>query len=73
MAILTVGIIGWLWITVMAFSEGETLWGIGCLILSPLCIVYGFLNLPELKLPLILVLVGFIGRIGLTLLAISMG
>jgi len=25
--VVAVGIIGWLWITVMAFSEGETLWG----------------------------------------------
>jgi len=64
------GIIGWLWITVMAFSEGEMLWGIGCLIISPLCVVYGILNIEELKVPLIMVCVGFIGRI---VLAVMLG
>ncbi len=73
MTVLAVGVIGWLWITVMAFSEGETLWGVGCLIISPLCLIYGFLNLQELKIPFVMVLVGFVGRIGIGLLAASMG
>jgi len=73
MMIVGVGIIGWLWIVVAAFTEGEALWGIGCLIISPLCLIYGFLNFQELKLPFYLVLVGFIGRIGVGLLAASVG
>ena len=73
MTALAASIIGWLWITVMAFSEGETLWGIGCLIISPLCLVYGFLNLQELKIPFGMVLVGLVGRIGLGLVAASVG
>ena len=72
MTVLAVGIIGWLWITVMAFSEGETLWGIGCLIISPLCVVYGLLNFQELKIPFIMVCVGFVGRIALVVLAASL-
>ena len=70
--VVAVGIIGWLWITVAAFSDGETLWGIGCLIISPLCLVYCFLIFQELKIPLLLVGVGFIGRIGLGILAMGM-
>ena len=73
MAVLTVGVIGWLWITVTAFGDGETLWGSGCLIISPLCLIYGFLNLQELKIPFFMVLVGFVGRISIGLLAASMG
>jgi hypothetical protein len=72
-SLLAVSVIGWLWITVMAFSEGETMWGIGCLIISPLCVVYGLMNFQEMKIPLILVIVGFVGRIGIGIVAVSMG
>lgn len=70
LTIMGVGVVGWLWITVMAFSEGETLWGVGCLIISPLCLVYGFLNLEELKIPFLMVLVGLVARIGIGVLAL---
>jgi len=73
MALFAVGIIGWLWITVMAFKEGEMLWGIGCLIISPLCFVYGFLNFDELKIPVFMLLGGFVGRIAVGVLAASVG
>ncbi len=68
--VIVVGVIGWLWITVMAFSDGEMLWGIGCLIISPLCLVYGFLNFQELKIPLVLAGIGFVGRIGLGVVSV---
>lgn len=68
---IAVSIIGWLWITVMAFSEGEMLWGIGCLIISPLSIVYGLLNFHELKIPFFLALGGFLGRIAVGAVALS--
>ena len=67
------GIIGWLWITVMAFSEEETGWGIGCLIISPLCLVYALLNFQELKIPFLLVLGGLVGRLAVGMIAASMG
>lgn len=70
--VVAVSIIGWLWIVVTAFSDGETLWGIGCLIISPLCIVYGILNYQELKIPFYMVLGGIIGRIGFGTLAVML-
>lgn len=63
MAAMAAAVIGWLWITVMAFSEGETLWGVGCLVISPLCVVYGLLNFQELKIPVLLLLAGLAGQI----------
>lgn len=66
---MAVAIIGWLWITVTAFSEGDVLWGVGCLIISPLSVVYGIMNWYELKLPVIMVAVGFFGRVFATILA----
>ena len=72
LVMLGAGIIGWLWITVMAFSEGETLWGVGCFIISPLCLVYGFLNFQELKIPFLMVLAGFVGRIGIGFLTAAL-
>ena len=73
MAVFAVGIIGWLWIAVMAFNEGEVLWGLGCLIISPLCIVYAILNFEELKIPLFMVCGGFVGNIALVLIGSAMG
>ncbi len=65
------GFVGWIWITVFAFTEGETLWGVGCLIISPICLVFGFLNLQELKIPLALLIGGVVGKIAIA--AISAG
>ncbi|TWU31771.1 hypothetical protein [Novipirellula artificiosorum] len=70
--VVGVSIIGWLWIVVAAFSDGETLWGIGCLIISPLCLVYGFLNFHELKIPFLMVLLGFAARVGIGLIVFAM-
>ncbi|MCA9139369.1 MAG: hypothetical protein KDB00_21490 [Planctomycetales bacterium] len=64
-AALGIGIIGWLWITVAAFSDGEALWGIGCIVISPVCVVYGLLNFQELKVPVLMVIGGFIMRIAI--------
>ena len=69
---LAAGFVGWLWITVMAFSEGETLWGVGCLIFSPLCIVYGLMNFEELKIPFFMILGGIVGPIAIGGIAIGM-
>lgn len=60
---LLASVVGWLWICVAAFSEGETLWGIGSLLLPFVCVIYGIINFQELKIPLGLVLVGTVGRI----------
>ncbi|CAD72963.1 hypothetical protein-putative transmembrane protein [Rhodopirellula baltica SH 1] len=64
-------IIGWLWIAVMAFSEGEVLWGIGCLIISPLCLVYGIMNFQELKIPVLMLGIGLLARIGVAAAAFA--
>jgi len=67
------GIVGWLWITAIAFSEGEVLWGVGCLLISPVCLVYGFMNFEELKIPFLLLLGGFLGRLAVVGIAMSLG
>lgn len=69
---LAAGIIGWLWITVMAFSEGETLWGVGCLIISPLCILFGLMHFQDLKIPFFMVVGGFVVRVAILAMAIGM-
>lgn len=71
LAAMGVGIVGWLWITVMAFSDGETLWGIGCLIISPVSIIYGLLNFHELKVPVLMVCGAAILRIALGVYVLS--
>ncbi|MGB7327659.1 MAG: hypothetical protein WBD31_22465 [Rubripirellula sp.] len=68
-----VGVIGWLWITVLAFTEGEVLWGIGCLIISPLCLVYAFLNFDEMKIPFLMVVGGFVSRVAIGVLTFALG
>lgn len=72
LTVIGVGVVGWLWITMMAFNEGETGWGIGCLILSPVCIIYGLLNFQELKVPFFMVVGGLVGRIGIGVLGALM-
>lgn len=68
-----VSIIGWLWITAVAFSEGETLWGVGCLFLAPLCFVYAIFNFQELKIPFFMILGAFALRIAILAVTVGMG
>lgn len=69
---MIVGAIGWLWIVVTAFSDGEAIWGVGCLILWPVSLIYGIMNFGDLRIPFFMLLVGMLGRIGLAVVAIAM-
>lgn len=73
LTVLGVGVVGWLWITVMAFSEGETLWGLGSLIFFPVCVIYALLNFQELKIPFFMITASFVLRILIGVAAIAMG
>ncbi|MFO1065072.1 MAG: hypothetical protein U0892_14500 [Pirellulales bacterium] len=63
-----IGLAGWLWIVVMAFSEGDTLWGVGGLIFPLIALIYGAINFQELKVPVILMRTGMVIRIALAVL-----
>jgi hypothetical protein len=66
--LLLVGMVGWLWIVILAFGEGEALWGLGCLIFPPLTVVYGGLNYQEAKIPFWIVTIGFGINVGIRIL-----
>lgn len=67
------GFVGWIWIVVIAFSNEEVLWGIGSIFVPFVAPIYGFLNLGEAKIPLILYGVGFAGNILLTIVGLATG
>ena len=52
--------IGGLWLAINAFRAGSTLWGIGSLLLPFVAQIYGFLNLAENKVPLLLSGIGLV-------------
>jgi len=54
------GLIGWIWMIVLAFKNGDTLWGF-LSICSILGLVYGFMHFQQAKVPTILLLIGMIG------------
>ena len=52
--------IGGLWLAINAFRAGNTLWGIGALLLPFVAQIYGFLNLDDNKVPLLLSGIGIV-------------
>ena len=64
-------IVGWLWIVVLAFSAGETLWGIGSFVMPLLALVWGVLNFGEAKIPVILLSGAMAGSIVLRVLIMA--
>lgn len=62
---------GWLWIIVMAFSEGDTIWGIAS-IFPLLGLIYGLMNFQEAKFAVALYGGGIIGRILLGVIAATL-
>ena len=55
--------VGWLWITFSAFGQGQILWGLGCFFISPLSLVYGFINFHRLRIPVYMMLGGILAGI----------
>jgi hypothetical protein len=63
-----VAIIGSIGLLIAAFRE-SVLWGLGCLLISPVSVIFLFIHWDEAKNPFLLQLAG----IGLILLGIFMG
>ena len=57
------GIVGWIWIVVSCFRNGETLWGIGSIVLPVIAPIYAGMNFRDAKIPLFLMVIGIVGRI----------
>ena len=51
---------GWLWLVVMAFSNGDTLWGIGGIFIGLIALIYGVMNFDEAKTPVLLSVAGVV-------------
>lgn len=56
---VALSLVGWLWLVVNAF-RASALWGIGSLVISPIALVFGLLNLGENKIPLLLAVAGLV-------------
>ena len=54
---------GMIWIVVVAFQNGDQLWGVGAIFCGIVTIIYAIQNFYELKIPLAM----FVGGIGLRL------
>jgi hypothetical protein len=57
------GLIGWIWIVILAFQNGDTGWGIISLICGIAALIYGVQHFDEAKVPLGLLALGIISRI----------
>lgn len=55
------GLIGWIWIIVLAFQNGDVIWGI-CSILfcGIVALVYGIMHFQQAKVPVILLVIGMV-------------
>lgn len=55
--LIIVGAVGWIWLIVYAFREGDIAWAIGSIFFTPLVpIIYGVLNFKYSKLPFLLMI-----------------
>lgn len=67
------GLVGWIWIVVIAFQSGEIGWGIGSVVCGIVAIVYGAKNFEKAKIPLGLLGGGMVGNILVSVLGAAMG
>ena len=66
--VLGLGVVGVIWIAVIAFQNEEPIWGVAALLCFPAAIIYGVMRFDEAKIPLIFVLVAGAFRVGVRLL-----
>jgi hypothetical protein len=65
------GLAGVVWTMVVAIQNGDIAWGIIGLCCGIVAIVYAVQHIDECKVPLILMVVGVVGRILIQVLAMS--
>ena len=53
-------LVGWVWTVFLAFSEDGALWGIICLIFSPVALIWGAINFSTAKVPLLMMIGGIV-------------
>jgi hypothetical protein len=56
---IALAVVGNLWIVVLAFRTG-LLWGLGCLFVPPVGLIYSVLNFRETWKPLVLAIAGWV-------------
>lgn len=54
-----IGLVGVVWVAVIAFQSNDIFWGIFCLICPGIvALIYGVLNFEKAKIPVILIVIG---------------
>jgi len=54
-------LIGWIWIIVLAFQNGDTVWRICSILFCGLvALIYGIMHFQQAKVPVILLVIGMI-------------
>ncbi|MFT5395171.1 MAG: hypothetical protein ACI85N_000353 [Gammaproteobacteria bacterium] len=49
--------IAWIWLIVIAFKSGFTIWGIAMILFFPACFIFGLLHWNKASVPFILLIV----------------
>ena len=49
--------VAWIWLIIIAFKEGQVVWGVVMILFAPACLLYGILNWSKANIPFILLLV----------------
>lgn len=62
------GLVGIIWIAVIAFQSGEVVWGIASIVCGIAAIIYGAKNFEKAKIPLGLIVLSIVGNIVVSVL-----
>ena len=65
-------LIGWIWVIVLAFQNGDTVWGVISIFCGIVGLVYGLMHFQQAKVPVILMAVGIICSIAVQVMAPGM-
>ena len=49
--------IAWVWLIVIAFKSGFTIWGIAMILFFPACLIFGLLHWSKASVPFILLII----------------
>jgi hypothetical protein len=69
---LIAGIVGAIWIAILAFQDEQPIWGVACFFCFIAALIYGIMRFDEAKVPLALVAIGFATKVVFQFLAAAM-
>jgi membrane-bound ClpP family serine protease len=67
-----IAVVGWIWLLIMIFQQGDIIWGIAGIFCGLLALIWGLTHMETARQPLLIFVVGIVGGTICNIAAVAM-